>query len=153
MIYIIILSSICIFLYSSMLIWFIVGNLINKASITNSRLEPISVIIAIRNGEKSLPKLINNLKSQDYKGPIEFILVDDDSEDDTKKIINNIVKDDLRFKYQSSQNGNDNLNHKKRALDAGIKISQYEWLLFTDVDCNFKINWISSMAKYFTEKK
>ena len=46
-----------------MLIWFIAGNLINKASITDSRLEPISVIIAIRNGEKSLPKLIHNLQN------------------------------------------------------------------------------------------
>ena len=33
------------------------------------------------------------------------------------------TKHDIRFKYQNSQSGNHNLNHKKRALDAGIKIA------------------------------
>ena len=152
MIYIIILSSICIFLYSSMLIWFIVGNLINKASITNSRLEPISVIIAIRNGEKSLPKLIHNLKSQDYKGPIEFILVDDDSDDATREIITQQSSLDNRFILEFSNNGDPNLKYKKRALDAGIKRAKNEWLLFTDVDCQLSPDWVSEMAKFFDSK-
>ena len=38
--------------------------------------EGVSIIVAIRNGESSLPNLINFLKKQDYSAPIEFILVD-----------------------------------------------------------------------------
>ena len=42
---------------------------------------PISVIIAIRNGESSLPNLIKDLSKQEYNGEIEFILVAAESGD------------------------------------------------------------------------
>ena len=35
---------------------------------------PVSVIVAIRNGQNSLPQLLLDLVSQDYSGKMEFIL-------------------------------------------------------------------------------
>ena len=138
--------------YSAMLLWFTIGNVFfNNKTITNQT-KPVSIIIAIRNGEIALPSLLIDLKSQNYPGDIEYILVDDESNDSTKKIIQEIAKKDNRFIYQSSINGDSILNHKKRALDAGIKTASYEWLLFTDVDCKLKSSWVSSMAKYFSKK-
>ena len=55
----------------------------SKLSINQS----VSIIVAIRNGEKSLLRLIQSLADQDYKGKLEFILVDDQSTDNTKNII------------------------------------------------------------------
>ena len=77
----------------------------------------ISIIIAIRNGEQSLINIINDLKKQDYKGEMEFILVDDESVDSTKEIILNTAIEDRRFKYHSSLYGSKNLKNKKRALE------------------------------------
>ena len=95
----------------------------SKLSINQS----VSIIVAIRNGEKSLLRLIQSLADQDYKGKLEFILVDDQSTDNTKDIIQKIQARDSRFKYVSSNEVDCKLlKFKKRALHAGIKKSQNE---------------------------
>ncbi len=111
-----------------------------------------SVIIAIRNAEESIPKLIHCINKQEYDGEFEFILVDDESTDSTKSIIFEATKTNTKIKYASSVDGDEKLSFKKRALDAGIKKSQYEILLFTDVDCRFGKMWVSSMATKFSDK-
>jgi len=110
----------------------------------------ISIIVAIRNGESSLPNLINFLKKQDYSGPIEFILVDDESNDKTGNIILEASRSDSRFRYYSSNQGDILLSHKKKALDLGIQNAKYNNLLFTDVDCLIPPTWVSSMSSYFS---
>ena len=110
----------------------------------------MSIIIAIRNGELSLPNLINYLKNQDYKGPMEFLLIDDESNDRTSEIILNTSLLDNRFKYYSSTEGNKLLNYKKKALDVGIQNASFNNLLFTDVDCLIPSTWVSTMSNYFS---
>ena len=61
--------------YFGMILWFIPGNLFSDSKGNSKDTPAISVIIAIRNGEKSLPNLIENLSTQDYLGEVEFILV------------------------------------------------------------------------------
>ena len=112
---------------------------------------PVSIIIAIRNGEDALPKLLRDLSSQDYVGVLEFILVDDQSEDSTKQLIEEMSTKDKRFKYKSSVHGDSSLNYKKRALDAGIQKARGEWLLFSDADCRLKSTWVRGMASYFEQ--
>ena len=56
----------------------------------------ISIIIAIRNGQESLPQLIEDLSKQNHIGSLEFILVDDESTDQTKTIIDSTIKKDNR---------------------------------------------------------
>ena len=58
----------------------IIGNKKSHAKI-NNKLCSVSVIVAIRNGEKTLPDLIKDLCAQDYSGDFEIILVDDHSND------------------------------------------------------------------------
>ena len=139
-----------IIIYTIIILWFIIGNLLNKIEFEQShKSPPISVIVAIRNGEEVLAQFINNLKSQIYSGDIEFILVDDNSIDNTAYLIKEVVNDNSIFKYETSNNGDPILSRKKRALDAGIKKAKYEWLLFTDVDCQLQTTWVSTMSKYF----
>jgi cellulose synthase/poly-beta-1,6-N-acetylglucosamine synthase-like glycosyltransferase len=135
-----------------MLLWFVFGNFLSSKN-KESILKPgVSVIVAIRNGGESLSHLISTLSKQDYLGEMEFILVDDDSDDSTKEIILQKSNLDNRFILENSNTGDASLNHKKRALDAGIKRAKNEWLLFTDVDCKFSSSWVSEMAKNFTNK-
>ena len=113
---------------------------------------PISVIVAVKNGADSLLNLVECLKNQSYSGEIEFIIIDDQSEDNSATVIQNIAKEDPRFKFASSIDGDESLSFKKKALDAGIKISSHEWLLFTDVDCRPPETWVQEMAEYFTDE-
>ena len=137
-------------IYVGMLLWFQTGNLFYKKKTDFQETPPISIIVAIRNGEDSLPQLFTDLSAQDYSGEMEFILVDDESEDSTKALIQEKSSNDTRFIYESSINGDPALRFKKRALDAGIKMTHNEWLLFTDADCRLKSGWVRGMAGYFT---
>ena len=55
-------------------------------------MHPVSVIIAVKNGENSLPVLLNDLKKQKYQGQIEYIIVDDESTDKSADIIKKMCK-------------------------------------------------------------
>lgn len=149
MTYLLYLLLLAMVMYSGLLLWLIIGNIYSEKKNTISGFPPVSVIVAIRNGENSLPYLIAELGSQRYPGKLEFILVDDESEDATSQIIQEISQKDKRFIYETSTKGNVALHLKKRALDAGISIAQYEWLLFTDVDCRVSSRWVAGMARYF----
>ena len=137
--------------YAGMILWFIAGNLFSDSQGNSKDSPAVSVIIAIRNGEKSLPNLLADLSAQDYLGEVEFILVDDNSIDSTRKLIQEISEVDKRIILENSSNGDTILNYKKRALNAGIKRAKNEWLLFTDVDCRLNPGWVTGMATYFED--
>lgn len=134
-------------LYILSLLFFLIGILkISKyKKIKHNKIEGVSVIVCVRNGQTSLPFILEDLKSQNFKSNLEFIIVDDESNDNTEKIIKKYVNEDPRFKYLSTYNIQSKLKHKKRALDFGIKHSKYDWMLFTDVDCRVKDNWVNGM--------
>ena len=137
----IIIASSAIYFLS--LIFFLIG--LKKTKLSKSiQIQNIdtSIILCVRNGESSLPHILHDLSNQIYNGNLEFIIVDDDSNDKTKEIILEFVEKDFRFKYVHSSSDSTSLNHKKKALNAGIKNALYEWLLFTDVDCRLNKKWV-----------
>ena len=137
-------------IYIISIIFFIIGIFNIKDNYNNnSNFNDISIIVCVRNGEKSVLNILKDLKVQNYNGNLEFIIVDDDSNDNTEKIINNFILDDNRFKYLNTKNYQSDLKHKKKALDYGISKSKYEWLLFTDIDCRVKKDWSLEMSKNF----
>jgi len=138
--------------YAGSLLYFIIGLSKEDKSSKNIDTPPVSVIIAVRNGEKNIGRLLNSLEKQTYHGEMEFIIVDDQSTDRTIDIIQNFNKMDSRFKYFSSIDGNKKLTHKKRALDFGIKNAQFEHLIFTDIDCILQNSWIENMILSFTDE-
>lgn len=146
-----ILPIISLFLYLFFIILIICGLILyKKPTIRNGEREiGVSVIVAVRNGEKSLPNLLTFLSHQKYTGPFEVVVVDDKSEDNTASIIKEHATNDQRFRFETSEMGSESLKQKKRALDAGIKIAKYDNLLFTDVDCTLGPDWIENMASYF----
>ena len=144
------LILVIVLVYFLILLIFIIGLLSKeknqKKQIINNN---VSVIICVRNGQSSLNNILNDLKSQVYNGEIEFIIVVDNSTDQTEQIILEHAKSDSRFKYAHSDNGGSSFSFKKKAIDAGIKNSKYDYLLFTDVDCRLNNQWVKSMMQQY----
>ncbi|MFQ6609373.1 MAG: glycosyltransferase [Fidelibacterota bacterium] len=138
-------------LYLFVIILFLIGIFKKETFRSNKNCPSVSVIVAVRNGEHSLPGLLNILSRQNYGGSLEFIIVDDESNDATASIVSQAAKNDERIKFVSSAESiSTGLSHKKRALDAGVSISKGEILLFTDVDCRMSEEWVASIVSYFT---
>ena len=143
-----------IYVYAFVLLLFIFGLLKNFYSknnvISDNNIESVSVVVCVKNEELVLDNLLYDLKKQKFKGKLEFIIVDDNSSDNSKKIINKFVSIDNRFKYVSSDLGSKNLFFKKKALDAGIKASRNNHLIFTDAGCSLSDNWIQSIMSNYS---
>ena len=93
------------------------------------------------------------IKGLKNTGKLEFIIVDDDSSDNSRGIIYDYINKDERFKYIHSCEGDKSLSYKKKALDAGIKISQYDYLMFTDAGCRLSKDWAKSMINQYKDGK
>ena len=93
-----------VIIYYTVTLFIIYKSLQNKLNYNiNNDLLSVSIIVAVRNGDKSLLSLLNLLSNQTYKGKIEFIIVDDNSIDNTGNIIKDFCKIDTRFIYVHSK--------------------------------------------------
>jgi len=135
-----------IVIYFCSIIFFLLG--IKKANYiqyNDKSKKAVSVIVCVRNGELSLPNILNDLSNQKYNGKLEFIIVDDESIDRSSQVILEYAKKDSRIKYINSKIDKSNLTLKKKALNVGINFANHEFLLFTDVDCRVPENWVKGM--------
>ncbi len=109
----------------------------------------ISVIVAARNEEKNIGKLITAIQKQNYPSSLfELIIVDDHSTDKTADIIkpflnNQIHLIPLRLADKAT------IAFKKAAIDIGIKNSKGDLIITTDADCNMSENWLSTIAAFY----
>jgi 1,2-diacylglycerol 3-beta-glucosyltransferase len=113
--------------------------------------EPVSVIVAARNEEDSLPQCLDSLASQQYSGAIEFVIVDDESDDETRQIIEDRHAVDARFRYADTGSVSSLTPGKARAVHAGIAVASHDLLLVTDADCRPPSTWVSEMARLFAD--
>ena len=111
----------------------------------------VAVIVAARNGDPHLSRLLAQLREQDYPASrLEYVIVDDGLSASSRAVLDEAAGRDARIKVVNSSAGDPRLTHKKRALDAGIRSSQGELLLFTDVDCQVRPGWVSALVSCFT---
>jgi len=96
----------------------------------------LSIIIPIYNEEFSVEPVVNNLKSQISKLPIEYeiIAVNDGSSDHTKEKLEKIRNIKIINHPYNKGYGS--------ALKTGIAQSAYNWLLFFDADGQHKAEYI-----------
>ncbi len=109
----------------------------------------VSVVVAVRNEEATLPNLIQSLAKQTYlTGKFEIILVDDHSTDKTSQIISQLIKQypELKISKISSEDVG-----KKRAITQGVEVAQGGIILTTDADCVTPPGWIEGMVNSFKE--
>ena len=112
----------------------------------------ISVIIAVRNEEKNIPRLLKCISNQSYsKDHFEVIIVDDHSEDNTVMVIDNAIAKDIGNVQIIKPDFTEEKNHtpKKAALIKGINASRGTIIMMTDGDCWFDKDWIKSVSTAF----
>ncbi len=138
--------AIIIFLLFSILLLY--ANIKKNKQITSASNTKLSVIIAAKDEEKNIPKLIISLSNQTYpKENYEVIIVDDNSGDNTFEIAKNKINELPNFKILKVQNKK--YKGKRGALQYGIEKSKYPNILITDADCKPESNWIQKFANKF----
>ena len=129
--------------YVLMILLFMIGWQKNKIELSPS-IYRVSVVIAIRNEQDNIKRLIKNLKSQDYDRDLyDVIIIDDHSEDNSWDLLYNEKLDWPKLKLLSM---NDDEYGKKSAILKGVKFSDSEIIITTDADCFFSSNWITLMS-------
>lgn len=102
----------------------------------------ITVVIAARNEEANIAKLVQALRHQSYS-KFEVVIVDDHSEDSTwGEILRHESWDRLRL-IRNVGSG------KKQALKLGIESAQGDIVVTTDADCIMGPNWLSGYSNVF----
>ena len=111
----------------------------------------ISIVVAAKNETEIIPNLIAALLKQNFpKDNFEVIIVDDNSEDDTFLKAKSICTELENFRIIKTENKI--FKAKKGALDLGIKLTKYPYILITDADCEPEVEWINSFASGFANK-
>lgn len=99
----------------------------------------LSVIIAVKNGEKFIEKCIDSINDNydSKKYNIEIIVVNDNSKDNTMKVVETLSK-----KYKNIKSTNSDGVGVSEARNTGINLASGEYVVFFDaddyVDENFK---------------
>ncbi len=136
--------------YSIVMIGLIVG--LRRIRRPYSRRTPfVSIIVAARNEEENLDRLLSQLTQQSYP-KYEIIIANDRSEDRTKSIIAKWQKRNRRIKRVDIRQTPDGWAPKKHALRSAIQRSKGEILCFTDADCVPPLTWVDGLVRYFDAK-
>lgn len=105
----------------------------------------VAVIVAFRDEEKNLPKLINALTKQTFDD-FELILINDHSGDSSVSIV-----EDCIFDFKNAKLLHANGFGKKNALKEAILHTKSEFILTTDADCIPENTWIETLYDFQSE--
>jgi cellulose synthase/poly-beta-1,6-N-acetylglucosamine synthase-like glycosyltransferase len=114
----------------------------------NTSLPDVSVLVAARNEERDLPRLLKSLSGLDYPaGKLEILLAEDQSGDHTADLIRAWVLESPQRKMVAVSQEQTKLFHpngKANALAILTKQAKGEVFFFTDADCEVPSSWIRS---------
>lgn len=116
----------------------------NKYS-ERSFVKGISVVIAARNEEEKIKKCLDSLKTQNFDGEFEVIVINDASSDNTLKILEQYSFAKLNVHNLETGKG------KKTALNLGISKAKFERIALTDADCVLPPNWLAELSNHEKE--
>ena len=140
-----------IFIVYAVLILFLLYGWFRNNTKTKTSNFKLSVVIAVRNEEKNIGKLISNLKLQDYNPNLfNVIVIDDHSEDQTLKLLK---KESAMWKNLKVLSLEKKYKGKKQAILKGVKFSNSDIIITTDADCSFTHKWLTSISSYFISEK
>ena len=134
-----------LFIQNALLILFSRINFKNNRKEFHSNLPLVSVLIAARNEEELLPRLLSSLGKLDYpEEKLQILIADDQSSDSTLKIIKEWCDRPSRsyFVVEANQAFTRNANGKANALAYLEERAIGEFLFFTDADCQANSGWI-----------
>lgn len=108
----------------------------------------VSIIIAARNEEKNIARLLHTLSVQNYPTSlVEILVIDDESEDATASIVQTFKN--VQYHFFSVQKDKNNKAYKKQCIEFGITKSKHDIIITTDADCIMQENWLRAMMYAF----
>ena len=108
----------------------------------------ISIIVAARNEEANVGKLIAALQQQSYpQNAFEVLIVDDHSTDATAAIVEKTGGNVRPVSLAQNETS------KKTAIAKGIASANGELIITTDADCLPPPEWLQTLAHFYSEKK
>lgn len=108
-----------------------------------------SVVVAARNEEDCIARLIQSLHKQKYPSDcFEIIVIDDHSTDATLQILNDCA---LQMENLVVLSADERSQGKKQALQQALSRAKGELILFTDADCELTENWIESYVSFVSQ--
>ena len=114
----------------------------------------VSIVIAARNEEKNIAKLLQSLRRQTFPAEkFEVIIMNDHSTDNTVEVIGSMKMANVRVLNLQDFTENRALNsYKKKSIETGLKFSKGELIITTDADCTVPEKWIETMVSFYIEK-
>jgi len=106
----------------------------------------VSIVIAVRNEENTLPVLLRSLQNQVY--PVEnfeIILIDDHSTDGSYVLMKKFETENKNTRVLSLSA---NEAGKKSAIRYGVECAKGELIITTDADCRMNPEWLSTIVSF-----
>lgn len=147
------ISTFLTFLYLAIVISFIIGwkRLPGFTLPLDSVQIPVSIIIAARNEEDNISKIIQDVLAQDYNSSLmEIIVIDDHSTDNTSAIIQ--AFQDPRIKLITLNEPQTINSYKKMAIQTAISKATGKLIITTDADCRMGKNWLKTIVGYYQKE-
>ncbi len=114
----------------------------------------VSVVVAARNEEHNIARLLTALINQTYpQNKYEIIIANDRSIDGTESIVNKFADKWNNINLLNVAGREAVISPKKNALSQAIKLAEGEIILSTDADCLVGKYWIESMVSCFGENE
>jgi cellulose synthase/poly-beta-1,6-N-acetylglucosamine synthase-like glycosyltransferase len=112
----------------------------------------ISVVVAVRNEEKNIAKLLEDLNAQTYPASLfEVLIIDDHSTDSTTEIVRSYISK-AKFSLVCDTSGESaNGSYKKKAIQAGVEKSKGTLIVTTDGDCRVGSEWLSTIENFYRQ--
>lgn len=113
---------------------------------------PLSIILCVEDQVDELRKNLPHLLDQEYP-KFEIIVIDMASQDETREYLEYMEKEHDNLYYSFTPESARFISRRKLAQTIGVKASKYDWLVFTEANCqpNSKF-WLEALARNMTEK-
>ncbi|MEA2097319.1 MAG: glycosyltransferase [Candidatus Cloacimonadota bacterium] len=114
----------------------------------------VSIVIAARNEEKNIARLLTTLVNQTYQSDrFQIIIANDGSNDETASIVDRFSQKWDKIKLLNVTGREKAISPKKNALSQAIEMAEGEIILSTDADCLVGQYWIESMVACFNDNE
>jgi len=141
--------------YASVTVYALRGlNLLSKRPERRTEPRPrFSVIVAARNEEGTIGRCLDSLLLQQYPSEdFEIIVANDRSTDRSGEVIESYRRRAANLRVIAITEEPHDLPPKKNALDRAIRMSNHEFLAFTDADCSPPPTWLAAIADQYDQE-
>ncbi|MDD2548973.1 MAG: glycosyltransferase [Bacteroidales bacterium] len=144
-------GAICL-LYFTIIALFALGLFFKqKHGVKPSLSIPISIVVAVRNEEQVIDRLLRSIFGQHYPlQRFELVLINDHSDDATSDIVTQWAK---QYPNISLVQLPADLAGKKQAVALGIKLAKNDIIVLTDADCTHPKDWLRTISSQYKALK